>query len=42
MTITPGSGLPSNWVFYPISSSKAVGIDVDAGVANSTIRMIEK
>ena len=42
MTITPGSGSPSNWVFYSISPSKAVGIDVDAGVANSAIRMIEK
>jgi len=42
LTITPGSGSPSNWVFYPISPSKAVGIDVDAGVANTAIRIIEK
>jgi hypothetical protein len=42
MTITPDSGSPSNWVFYLSSASKAVGIDVDGGTANSAIRIIEK
>ena len=42
MTITPGSGSPSNWVFYLISPSKAVGIDIGAGTTNSAARIIEK
>jgi hypothetical protein len=42
MTFTPDSGSRSNWVFYLVSASKAVGIDVDAGTANSAIRIIEK
>jgi hypothetical protein len=42
MTITPTSGSPSNWVFYLVSPSKAVGIDTDAGTTNSAIRIIEK
>jgi hypothetical protein len=42
MTITPDSGSPSNWVFYLSSPSKAAGIDVDGGTANSAIRIIEK
>ena len=42
MTITPTSGSPSNWVFYLISPSKAVGIDADVGTTNSAIRIIEK
>ena len=42
MTITPGSEAPSNWIFYLVSASKAMGIDVDAGTANSAIRIIEK
>jgi len=42
MTITPTSGSPSNWVFYLISPSKAVGMDTDAGTTNSAIRIIEK
>jgi hypothetical protein len=42
MTITPGSGSPTNWVFYVISPSKIVGIDMNAGTANSAIRIIEK
>jgi hypothetical protein len=42
MTITPGLGSPSNWVFYLVSPSKAVGINVDAGAPNSAIRIIEK
>ncbi|HEV2699678.1 MAG TPA: hypothetical protein VGU90_16925 [Terriglobales bacterium] len=42
MTIAPLSGSPSNWVFYLISPSKAVGIDIGAGTTNSAIRIIEK
>jgi hypothetical protein len=42
MTITPTSGSPSNWVFYLVSPSKAVGIDTDAGTTNSAIRIMEK
>jgi hypothetical protein len=41
-TIKPGSGSHTNWVFYVISPSKTVGIDMDAGIANSAIRIIEK
>ncbi len=32
----------SNWVFYPVSPSKAVGIEVTPGTVNSAIRIIEK
>jgi hypothetical protein len=42
VTITAGSGSSTNWVFYLISPSKAVGIDTDGGTTNSAIRIIEK
>jgi hypothetical protein len=42
MTIMPATGSPSNWVFYLVSPSKAMGIDIDAGTTNSAIRIIEK
>jgi hypothetical protein len=42
MTITPTAMSPSKWVFYLISPSKAEGIQVDAGVTNSAIQIIEK
>jgi hypothetical protein len=37
-----GDGSTSNWVFYPVSPSKAVGIEVTPGTVNSAIRIIEK
>jgi hypothetical protein len=42
VTITTTSGLTTNWAFYLISPSKAVGVDRDAGATNSAIRIIEK
>jgi hypothetical protein len=42
VTIATTSGLTTNWVFYLISPSKAVGIDTDAGATNTAIRIIEK
>ena len=42
MRIGNGSGSTSNWVFYPVSPSKAVGIEVTPGTVNSAIRVIEK
>jgi hypothetical protein len=42
VSITTGSGSKTNWVFYLVSSSKAVGIDTDVGTTNSAIRIIEK
>lgn len=42
MTITPVSGSPSNWGFYVVSPTKAVGIDIDPGTTNSAVRIIEK
>jgi hypothetical protein len=42
VTITAGSGSSTNWVFYLISPSKAVGTDTDGGTTNSAIRIIEK
>ena len=41
-TIVSANGATSNWVFYIVSSSKAVGIDVTPGTANSAVRIIEK
>jgi hypothetical protein len=42
MTVTPSTGSLSNWVFYLISPSRALGIDVDAGATSNAIRVIEK
>ncbi len=42
MRIGNSDGSTSNWVFYPVSPSKAVGIDVDPETVNSAIRIIEK
>lgn len=42
VTITTDSGSTTNWVFYLVSPSKALGIDTDAGTTNSAIRIIEK
>ena len=40
--VTPQTGLPSNWLFYLVSPSKAIGIEVDAGSANQAATIIEK
>lgn len=42
MVITPQIGTSTNWIFYMVSPSKALGIDVDAGSANIAIAIIEK
>jgi hypothetical protein len=42
MMITPSVGGPSNMVFYLVSPSKAVGIQVDPGAANPAVNIIEK
>jgi len=42
MTTDSGNGSPSSWVFYLVSPSKGVGIEVTPGAANSAIRVIEK
>ena len=42
LAITPRVGSPSNMVFYLVSPSKAVGIQVDPGAANPAVNIIEK
>jgi hypothetical protein len=42
MLFTPRTGAATNWVFYLVSPSKALGIDVDAGITNKSIAIIEK
>lgn len=42
MTTDSGNGSPSSWVFYLVSPSKGVGIEVTPGATNSAIRIIEK
>jgi hypothetical protein len=42
MQIGYGGGPISNWIFYPVSPAKAVGIEVTPGTVNSAIRIIEK
>jgi len=43
LSITPTSGSPSNLVFYFVSPSKAVGVQVtDFGPANAAVNIIEK
>jgi IPT/TIG domain len=43
ISITPTSGSPSNLVFYFVSASKAVGVQVmDFGPANAAVNVIEK
>ena len=39
---TISSAGPSNWIFYLISPSKAVGIQVDPGGADAGVRIISK
>jgi len=41
VTFNPQGGSPSNWVFFFVSPSKAVGIDVDPGSANTAVTIIE-
>lgn len=42
LTITPNAGSPSDWVYYTISPSKAVGIQVDPGATRAGVHTIEK
>ena len=42
LAITPSMGSPSNMVFYLVSPSRAVGIQVDAGAANTAVNVFEK
>jgi hypothetical protein len=42
LAITPSVGRPSNMVFYLVSPSKAVGIQVDPGATNPAVGIIEK
>jgi hypothetical protein len=42
LAITTNVGPPRNMVFYLISLSKAVGIQADAGAANTAAAIIEK
>ncbi len=42
LSITAAAGPPSNLVFYLISPSKAVGVQVDAGTTNAVVNIIEK
>jgi hypothetical protein len=42
LAITPTSGTPSNMVFYLISPSKAVGTQMDLGMRNAAVNVIEK
>jgi hypothetical protein len=42
LAITPTSGTPSNIVFYLISPSKAVGTQMDFGMRNAAVNVIEK
>ncbi len=43
LSITPTSGSPSNLVFYFVSASKAVGVQMtDFGPANAAVNVIEK
>ena len=42
MAMTSDDGSTSNWVFYLVSSSKAVGIEVSPTAIDSAIRIIEK
>jgi hypothetical protein len=42
LAITPTSGTPSNMVFYLISPSKAVGMQMDLGMRNAAVNVIEK
>jgi hypothetical protein len=43
LSITPTSGSPSNLVFYFVSPSKAVGVQVmDFGPANAAVNVVEK
>ena len=42
LAITPTSGTPSNMVFYLISPWKAVGTQMDLGMRNAAVNVIEK
>jgi Bacterial Ig-like domain (group 2) len=42
LAITPTSGTPSNMVFYLISPSKAVGTQMDLGMRNAAVNVVEK
>jgi hypothetical protein len=42
LAITPTSGTPSNMVFYLISPSKAVGMQMDLGMRNAAVNVVEK
>jgi len=42
LAITPTSGTPSNMVFYLISPWKAVGTQMDLGMRNAGVNVIEK
>lgn len=42
MNVTSDDGSTSNWVFYVVSPSKAVGIEVSPTAIDSAIRIIEK
>ena len=42
LVITPTSGTPSNMVFYLISPSKAVGTQMELGMRNAAVNVIEK
>jgi len=42
LAITPTSGTPSNMVFYLISPWKAVGTQMDLGMRNEAVNVIEK
>jgi hypothetical protein len=43
LSITPTSGSPSNLVFYFVSPSKAVGVQMmDFGPANAAVNVIDK
>jgi hypothetical protein len=43
LSITPTSGSPSNLVFYFVSSSKALGVEMgEFSPANAAVNVIEK
>ena len=42
MTTASADGSTATWVYYLVSPSKAVGIDVTPGTLNSAVRIIEK
>jgi len=42
LAITSTSGTPSNMVFYLISPSKAVGTQMDLGMRNAAVNVVEK